>query len=73
MLYRNLGKKNFDDTTLAAGIAVETRFIGWGAGIVVLTNNGLPDIFFVTGNVYPKIAAKLAAYPLKRLEWYFVI
>ena len=65
ILYRNLGKGNFDDATLAAGLGVETRFIGWGAGIVDLTNNGLPDIFFVTGNVYPEIAAKLAAYPLK--------
>ena len=65
ILYRNLGKGNFDDATLAAGIGVETRFIGWGAGIVDLTNNGRPDIFFVTGNVYPEIAAKLLDYPLK--------
>ncbi len=65
VLYRNLGKGNFDDITSSSGIAVETRFIGWGAGIADLTNNGLPDIFFVTGNVYPEIAAKLPAYPLK--------
>ena len=65
VLYRNLGKGNFDDVTSSSGIAVETRFIGWGAGIVDLTNDGLPDIFFVTGNVYPEIAAKLPAYPLK--------
>lgn len=65
VLYRNLGKGNFDDVTSSSGIAVETRFIGWGAGIADLTNSGLPDIFFVTGNVYPEIAAKLPAYPLK--------
>ena len=65
ILYKNLGKGNFDDATLAAGIGVETRFIGWGAGIADLDNNGQPDIFFVTGNVYPEIAAKLPAYPLK--------
>ena len=65
VLYRNLGKGNFDDTTASSGIGVETRFIGWGAAIADLTNNGLPDILFVTGNVYPEIAAKLPAYPLK--------
>ena len=65
VLYRNLGKGNFDDATSSSGIAVETRFIGWGAAIADLTNNGLPDICFVTGNVYPEIAAKLSAYPLK--------
>ncbi len=65
VLYRNLGKGDFDDVTSSSGIAVETRFIGWGAAIADLTNNGLPDICFVTGNVYPEIAAKLSDYPLK--------
>ncbi len=65
ILYRNLGKGNFDDATSSSGIGVETRFIGWGAAIADLTNNGQPDILFVTGNVYPEIAAKLPAYPLK--------
>ncbi len=65
ILYRNLGKGNFDDATNASGIGVETRFIGWGAAIADLTNDGLPDILFVTGNVYPEIAAKLPGYPLK--------
>lgn len=65
VLYRNDGKGNFDDVTVRSGLGVETRFIGWGAGIVDLDNNGLPDLFYVTGNVYPEVEAKLPAYPFK--------
>ena len=65
VLYRNDGKGNFDDVTIRAGLGVETRFVGWGAGIVDLDNDGLPDLFLVTGNVYPEVAAKLPAYPMK--------
>jgi hypothetical protein len=63
-LYRNNGKGDFDDVTIATGLGVETRFISWGAGIVDLDNDGNPDLFFVTGSVYPEIASKLPAYPL---------
>jgi hypothetical protein len=65
ILYRNDGKGNFVDTTISAGLAVETRFIGWGAGIVDLDNDGNPDLFFVTGSVYPEVEAKLPEYAFK--------
>jgi hypothetical protein len=65
VLYRNDGRGNFMDATRAAAIGVETRFVGWGAGIVDLDNDGLPDIFMVTGNVYPEIERQLPAYPLR--------
>jgi hypothetical protein len=65
ILYRNDGKGNFEDTTTKAGLGVETRFIGWGAGIVDLDNDGNPDLFLVTGNVYPEIEKTLPVYPLK--------
>ena len=64
-LYQNDGKGNFNDMTLASGLGVETRFTGWGAGIVDLDNDGYPDLFLVTGNVYPELEAKLAGYPYK--------
>jgi hypothetical protein len=64
-LYRNNGKGYFDDVTVTAGIGVETRFVSWGAGIVDLDNDGLPDIFLVTGGVYPEVAASLPNYPMK--------
>ena len=65
VLYRNDGRGSFTDVTFAAKIGVETRFTGWGAGIVDLDNDGLPDIFLVTGNVYPEIEKKTADYPYK--------
>jgi enediyne biosynthesis protein E4 len=65
VLYRADAKGNFTDATRAARIGVETRFVGWGAGIVDLDNDGLPDVFMVTGHVYPEIERALPAYPLK--------
>jgi hypothetical protein len=65
VLYRNDGKGNFDDFTLRAGLGVETRFVGWGAGIVDLDNDGHPDLFLVTGSVYPEIEQKVPAYPFR--------
>jgi hypothetical protein len=64
ILYRNDGKGFFDDVTSASGIGVETRFVGWGAGMVDLDNNGQPDLFLVTGNVFPEVAEKLPQYPM---------
>src|ERR1051325_8308079 len=65
VLYVNDGKGNFDDVTIRAGLGVETRYVGWGAGIVDLDNDGLPDLFAVTGNVYPEVEVRLPAYPFK--------
>ena len=65
VLYRNDGKGYFDDVTIRAGIGVETRYVGWGAGIVDLDNDGVPDVFLVTGSVYPEVERQLPAYPYK--------
>jgi len=65
VLYINSGRGFFDDQTIAAGLGVETRFVNWGAGIVDLDNDGNPDLFYVTGNVYPEVERKNPDYPLK--------
>jgi len=65
VLYRNDGKGSFDDITVRSGLGVDTRYIGWGAGIVDLDNDGLPDLFIVTGSVYPEIEKTLPQYPYK--------
>jgi hypothetical protein len=62
-LYHNDGKGNFTDVTLRAGLGVETRFISWGAGIVDLDNDGWPDLFWVTGSVYPEVEKKYPEFP----------
>ena len=64
-LYRNNGKGYFRDVTLRAGLGVETRFVSWGAGIVDLDNDGLPDLFVTTGMVYPEPEQKLPDAPYK--------
>lgn len=65
VLYRNDGAGNFDDRTIEAKLGVETRFASWGAGIVDLDNDGWPDIFFVTGSVYPGVEKLIPANPNK--------
>jgi len=64
-LYHNDGKGNFDDVTRPARIAVETRYLCWGTGIVDLDNDGYPDIFMATGNVYPEVERKFEQYAYK--------
>ena len=64
-LYHNDGKGNFEDVTRAARIGVETRYVCWGAGIVDLDNDGFPDLFMVTGNVYPQVERVLPLFPTK--------
>ncbi len=63
--YLNDGKGNFRDVTVRAGLAVETRFVSWGAGVVDLDNSGSPDIFWVTGNIYPEVEKRLPQVPYK--------
>jgi enediyne biosynthesis protein E4 len=65
VLYHNDGTGNFDDLTLQAKLGVETRFASWGAGIFDLDNDGWPDIFFVTGSVYPGVEKQLPQNPNK--------
>jgi hypothetical protein len=65
ILYRNDGKGNFDDVTIRSGLGVETRYVGWGAAMVDLDNDGLPDLFYVTGSVYPEVEKKVPAYPYR--------
>ena len=57
-VYINNGKGEFRDDTIRSGLASETRFISWGIGIEDLDNNGDPDIFWVTGGIYPELQNK---------------
>ena len=62
-LYHGLGKGEFEDASMPSGIGGERRFVSWGDGMVDLDNDGLPDIFCVTGNVYPELEAIFPRFP----------
>jgi hypothetical protein len=64
-VYVNDGKGRFRDVTLRSGLGVETRYVSWGAGIADLDNDGEPDIFWVTGGIYPELQKKDPDSPLK--------
>jgi enediyne biosynthesis protein E4 len=63
--YINDGKGGFRDVTTRSGLGVETRFVSWGAGVADLDNSGSPDIFWVSGNIYPEVEKKFPAVPMK--------
>jgi enediyne biosynthesis protein E4 len=65
VLYQNEGTGYFRDVTLSAGLAVETRFVGWGTAMADFDNDGLPDLLAVTGNVYPDLGDRVPGYPYK--------
>jgi enediyne biosynthesis protein E4 len=54
-LYANAGGGLCDDRTFAAGIGVNTRWLGWGVGFVDLDRDGWLDLFLVNGHVYPEV------------------
>src|SRR6266542_995847 len=62
-LYHNLGTFLFEDVATRAGLAVENRFVEWGAGMPDLDLDGRPDIVYVTGNVYPEVETRMPQYP----------
>ncbi len=64
-LYRSVGGGEFEDRAFPAGISGERRYVSWGDGIVDLDNDGYPDIFWVTGNVYAEVERINPRFPYK--------
>jgi hypothetical protein len=54
-LYRNRGKGEFDDATTAAGMAHNTRYVGWGCGFFDFDNDGWKDLLLVNGHAFPEV------------------
>lgn len=54
-LYRNRAGGDFDDVTLAAGFARNTRYVGWGCGFADFDNDGWRDLLLVNGHVFPEV------------------
>jgi hypothetical protein len=62
-LYVNPGNGSFEDVTVHSGLGMETCYVSWGASIQDLDNDGYPDLFWVTGSVYPEVEKKMPEYP----------
>jgi len=54
-LYRNRGGNNFDDATIASGLAVNTKYLGWGTAFLDIDNDGWKDLIVANGHVYPEV------------------
>jgi hypothetical protein len=54
-LYHNDGNATFTNMSGAAGLALESHFVSWGCGFFDADNDGLMDIFYVSGHVYPEL------------------
>jgi hypothetical protein len=54
-LYRNRGKGEFDEMTAAAGLAHNTRYVGWGCGFFDFDNDGWKDLLLANGHAFPEV------------------
>ena len=54
-LYHNRRDGTFSDSTFAAGLGVNTRYLGWGAHFLDFNSDGWADILIVNGHVYPEV------------------
>jgi hypothetical protein len=54
-LYRNRGDGYFDETTIAAGLGRNTRYVGWGCAFADFDHDGRPDLIQVNGHVFPEV------------------
>ncbi len=56
-MYRNQGGNNFEDDTIGSGLAVNTKYLGWGTAFLDFDNDGWKDLVVANGHVYPKVDA----------------
>jgi hypothetical protein len=54
-LYANTGDGLCDDRTLASGVGVNSRWLGWGVGFVDLDGDSWLDLLLANGHVYPEV------------------
>ena len=70
-LYRNDGQGFFSDESPTAGLRASSRHLEWGAGFVDFDNDGHPELFYVTGSVYPEVEAVNPDYPYRGPRFLF--
>jgi len=54
-LYKNAGGNNFEDDTIGSGLAVNTKYLGWGTAFIDIDNDGWKDLIAANGHVYPEV------------------
>ena len=59
-LYKNLGQWFFEDATQPAGLALQTKVVGWGTEFFDLDHDGWKDIFMANGHIYPELEGNAA-------------
>ena len=64
-LYHNDGKGNFDDVTRASRLASRRATSVGEPASSIWTTTDIPDLFLVTGSVYPEVERKLPQYANK--------
>src|SRR6266704_2984775 len=56
-MYKNQGGNNFEDDTIGSGLAVNTKYLGWGTAFLDFDNDGWKDLIVANGHVYPEVDA----------------
>jgi enediyne biosynthesis protein E4 len=54
-LYRAQKTGEYEDVTAAAGLAQNTRYVGWGCGFFDFDNDGWKDLLLVNGHAFPEV------------------
>ena len=54
-LYQNIGGNQFSDATIPSGLAVNTKYLGWGTAFPDIDNDGWKDLIVANGHVYPEV------------------
>ena len=57
-LYRNNGDGTFHDASLAGGLGVNRKYLGFGAAFLDFDNDGWKDIYLANGHVYAQLAER---------------
>ena len=52
---RQYRQRRCEDQTFEAGLGLNTRWLGWGAGFADFDNDGWLDILLTNGHVYPEV------------------
>lgn len=66
-LYRNLGEWFFADETVPSGMAVNTKYVSWGAAWMDIDQDGHKDLIAANGHIYPELKA---GYAMPRMLYY---